>query len=128
MTQAQVRSNFIKSNPGVRRFGKKGFWYRCAHCGKWCGRPDNDNVKIRLDERMEVDHIRPWSQGGSDSLYNLQALCHNCNRRKSANPTVIDSFKMVKNDVLHGDFICSSFRKTVRSNKILKKTGLVKRK
>ena len=25
MIQAQVRSNFIKSNPGVRRFGKKGF-------------------------------------------------------------------------------------------------------
>ena len=128
MTQAQVRSNFIKSNPGVRRFGKKGFWYRCAHCGKWCGRPGTDNVKIRLDERMEVDHIRPWSQGGSDSLYNLQALCHNCNRRKSSNPTVIDSLKMVKNDVLHGDFIGSSLRQTVRSNKILKKTGLVKRK
>ena len=128
MTQAQVRSNFIRINPGVRRFGKKGFWYRCAHCGKWCGRPGNDNVKIRLDERMEVDHIRPWSQGGSDSLYNLQALCHNCNRRKSANPTVTDSLKMIKNDVLHGDFIGSSLRKNIRSNKILKKTGLVKRK
>ncbi len=31
---------------------------------------------------MEVDHIRPHSQGGSDDLSNLQLLCTSCNRIK----------------------------------------------
>lgn len=60
MTQQQVRARFIKYNPGVRRLGKKGYWYRCAHCGKWCGRPGSDNISIKESDRMEVDHIRPW--------------------------------------------------------------------
>ena len=41
---------------------------KCAHCGT----PDN----------LEVDHITPWSLGGSDDETNLQALCESCNRKK----------------------------------------------
>lgn len=32
--------------------------------------------------RLEVDHIVPFGQGGSDSLDNLQTLCFDCNRGK----------------------------------------------
>lgn len=128
MTQAQVRSIYIKYNPGVKRIGKKGFWYRCAHCKKWCGRSGQDNVKISLDERMEVDHILPWSQGGSDALHNLQALCHNCNRKKSNNIGFGDSLKIMKNNIVHGDFVVAPLRKKVRQNKILKSLGIAKRK
>lgn len=128
MTQQQVRARFIKYNPGVRRLGKKGYWYRCAHCGKWCGRPGSDNVNIKESERMEVDHIRAWSQGGSDELYNLQPLCRPCNRSKSNNATLGDGIKMLGNDLMHGDFIQSSIRKGVRQNKVLKGLGITKRR
>ena len=128
MTQSEVRQMFIRANPGVKRPGKKGLWYRCAHCGKWCGRSGGDGVNIPLSDRMEVDHIRPWSQGGSDNLSNLQALCHDCNRHKSANPNLHDNLIMLKNDITQGDFIASGVRKVVRQNPILKGLGITKRK
>jgi len=34
-------------------------------------------------ERMEADHITPWSEGGKTSTENCQMLCKDCNRRKS---------------------------------------------
>ena len=35
-------------------------------------------------EEMEGDHIVPWSKGGKTVPENLQMLCCDCNRRKSA--------------------------------------------
>jgi hypothetical protein len=34
-------------------------------------------------EKMEADHITPWSAGGKTNLENCQMLCKECNRRKS---------------------------------------------
>jgi hypothetical protein len=34
-------------------------------------------------EKMEADHITPWSEGGKTTLDNLQMLCKKCNREKS---------------------------------------------
>jgi hypothetical protein len=48
--------------------------YTCRICGR---NPTEDNVKL------EVDHIIPFSQGGSNKLDNLQTLCFDCNRGKS---------------------------------------------
>jgi 5-methylcytosine-specific restriction endonuclease McrA len=121
MTQAEVRQRFIKANPGVTRVGKRGKWYRCACCGKWCGRPGNDRVNIKDSEKMEVDHIRPWSQGGSDELWNLQPLCKPCNRKKLATPTTKDKLKMVKNDILHGDGVKAAVKKPFRQMGISKR-------
>ena len=42
--------------------------YRCRQCG--------------ATERLEMDHIHPWSKGGEDTLENLQVLCRSCNFRK----------------------------------------------
>lgn len=40
----------------------------CLHCG--------------TTESLTMDHIYPWSLGGSDDATNLQALCGPCNNRK----------------------------------------------
>lgn len=130
MTQAEVRKMFIRAYPGVKRPGRKGLWYRCAHCGKWCGRSGGDNIRLNADELMEVDHIRPWSQGGTDDIYNLQPLCRPCNRAKLANPTFGDNLKTMKNTVMHpvDSLIASPLRKAARQNKILKGLGITKRK
>lgn len=128
MTQAQVRQMFIHNNPGVRRLGRKGYWYRCAHCGRWCGRDNREKAGLKDSEKMEVDHIRPWSQGGSDAMWNLQPLCRPCNRSKSNNHSLKDGIKMVKNDIMHADGIKSSVRKGARQNKVLKGLGITKRR
>lgn len=44
----------------------------CPHCQE----------KFTLD-KMEADHITPWSQGGKTVKENCQMLCRECNRRKS---------------------------------------------
>lgn len=47
--------------------------YTCQMCGKTV----KDGVKL------EVDHIKPVSKGGSDDMSNLLTLCFDCNRGKS---------------------------------------------
>ena len=34
-------------------------------------------------EKMQADHITPWSLGGATIASNCQMLCDDCNRRKS---------------------------------------------
>lgn len=124
------RENYIRKYPGIRRRCKGGYWYRCSICGKWCGRPGRENAYIPDYEKMEVDHIRPWSQGGSDEIWNLQATCKPCNRSKSANMSGRDGLVGVRNAILHpvDTFIKTPVRNGVRNNKLLKKLGIAKRK
>ena len=129
-TQSDTRQRFIRANPGVRLQGYGGYWYRCAHCGKWCGRPGKERANIPDDYKMEVDHIVPWSMGGSDASHNLQPLCKPCNRSKSNNTTFGDNVKSVGNAVFHpvDTFIKTPVRKALRQNKILKALGITKRR
>lgn len=41
-------------------------------------------VKCGSRNRLEYDHIVPWSLGGSDTVRNIELLCETCNRRKGA--------------------------------------------
>lgn len=127
---ANYRNTFIKARPGKRRFWRKGYWYRCANCGGWCARPGSDRVTIPDYLKMEVDHIVPWSRGGSDDLHNLQAMCKPCNRSKSAQMNGKDTARSIKNAVFHpvDTFIKTPVRKALRQNKLLKATGITKRK
>lgn len=49
-------------------YARDGF--ACLHCG--------------ATENLTIDHIHPWSLGGSDDIENLQTLCRPCNSRKGA--------------------------------------------
>lgn len=130
MSQADARKNFIKDNPGMQIVGRKGRWYYCAQCGKLCGRISGDKAVIPDDEKMEVDHILPWSQGGSDESSNLQPLCRPCNRNKSNNVNTADGIKIVANAIQNPTeaLIAAPIRKALRSNSVLKGLGITKRK
>ena len=41
-------------------------------------------VKCGSKDRLEIDHIKPVSKGGTDDLSNLQILCKHCNCSKGA--------------------------------------------
>ena len=50
-------------------------FFRCCYCG---ASPAKDPTV-----ELHIDHIVPWSKGGSTSLDNLQTLCSRCNLGKS---------------------------------------------
>jgi 5-methylcytosine-specific restriction endonuclease McrA len=57
----------------VREYLLEKWGRKCAYCG-------SENVP------MEIDHIHPRSEGGSDRVSNLTIACHDCNQRKGNMP------------------------------------------
>jgi hypothetical protein len=57
--------------------------WRCVYCGLQfepaaVGAPENQELAIWL----ELDHKKPYSMGGDDTVENLRAACSTCNRRR----------------------------------------------
>ena len=78
-TKDQLLEHLVeRSKPSPhRRLSKKMRYEVLARDGGTC-------VLCRSqDKRLEVDHIVPLAQGGSDAIENLQTLCIDCNRGKS---------------------------------------------
>lgn len=44
--------------------------FACRHCG------------CTDVQTFQIDHVVPWSRGGTDTVENLQTLCATCNRSK----------------------------------------------
>ena len=73
-SQKTNKPNKLKTNKSNKTKPQtKRSRYKCVFCGR------NSN-QIQL----EVDHIIPFSKGGSNNLSNLQTLCIDCNRGKGA--------------------------------------------
>ena len=69
--EKEKRSRHIPASVRVTVLHRDGL--KCVFCGR--GAP-----KVEL----EVDHILPFSKGGSNDPSNLQTLCFDCNRGKGA--------------------------------------------
>ena len=58
----------------------------CVNCNRKFNIPENwDKLSAIHDGEMflEIDHIKPLSKGGLDTLCNKQSLCQTCNNIKS---------------------------------------------
>lgn len=62
-------------------YGRDG--WQCMYCGHQftpvpSGAPEDQEYALWL----ELDHIKPYSLGGTDTVENLRAACSSCNRRR----------------------------------------------
>ena len=69
----------------VRQYLLEKWGRKCAYCGI-------ENVPL------EVEHIHPKSQGGTDRISNLTVACHDCNQKKGNQD--IQDFLSSKSDLL----------------------------
>lgn len=67
LTEADLKRELIPQEVLDRVWNRDGG--RCIKCGS--------------QEKIEFDHIIPFSKGGSNTYRNLQILCEQCNRQKS---------------------------------------------
>lgn len=65
--------------------------YQCARCGKWFPKSE-----------IDVDHRISKRHGGTDDIWNLQAMCKHCNRSKGANNSNIETAQTVISAGLNG--------------------------
>jgi 5-methylcytosine-specific restriction endonuclease McrA len=68
----RASANPRRVSPSMRAFVLERDNFRCRRC----------NAAAVDGARLEVDHIKPVSQGGKGDHDNLQTLCWNCNSGK----------------------------------------------
>lgn len=88
------RDDYFKANKGKKKLFRKERYYKCVSCGGWFTKSE-----------IDVDHRIPKRKGGTDDLWNLQAMCRHCNRSKNKNQTAGETlttlFKATANGDLH---------------------------
>ncbi len=62
-------------NPKQKKSKKKQLSNKYGECCWWCG------CRLPLD-KLTLDHLKPKSRGGSDSLENLRLACFRCNHSR----------------------------------------------
>ena len=64
----------VRLREPIPEFVRHEVWRRDQACCVDCG----------SREKLEFDHIIPWSEGGSNTARNLELRCESCNRAKGA--------------------------------------------
>ncbi|WP_081871909.1 HNH endonuclease [Nocardia otitidiscaviarum] len=67
------RTTATEERAPIDRITRVGVYARDGWKCQWCG----------AAHHLELDHIVPWSAGGSDSPSNLRTLCKSCNEKRS---------------------------------------------
>ena len=64
---------------------QRGVKERDGNACVYCGREEGSYIppETSVDARMHIDHVIPFSQGGSDDIDNLACACNVCNLFKS---------------------------------------------
>ena len=86
-TAKQKRAWYLRSKAANRGAIIERDGGRCQMCG---GVPSAGNTV-----ELQLDHIQPYSRGGSCVAANLQVLCSACNAYKSARPLTPERLVMV---------------------------------
>ena len=86
--------------------------FRCELCG----------ISAK-DKGLEVDHIIPRNNGGSDDITNFQSLCYSCNAMKRDRDDtdfrgIVDSYEKRKNGCLFCDIQSGEERKIEGENEL----------
>lgn len=73
------KNNPKKSRTGTAKYQKlkKAVHERDGWICIFCGRSEEDGIQLH------ADHIVPWTQGGEDTMENLQTMCNICHKSKS---------------------------------------------
>ncbi|WP_314191936.1 HNH endonuclease signature motif containing protein [uncultured Arthrobacter sp.] len=67
-----------------------------ARAGHRCEHKALLGYRCRATDRLEADHVVPWSRGGPTQLWNGAVLCHRHNRNKSNTiPTALYRWRLV---------------------------------
>ena len=80
------RETYFNNTPSF--FGK----YRCGRCGGLFAKKD-----------IDIDHRIPKRKGGTDDLYNLQAMCKHCNRSKGKNQSNLETAETLVRAAMTGN-------------------------
>ena len=90
-----VKSSFDGKTKRRSRYNYKKVYVRDCFTCQYCGYNLKEYEEFRP---LHIDHIKPWSAGGSNKMSNLVVSCSKCNLR--ANDKWFTSFDEKKNWIL----------------------------
>lgn len=74
VSRGRLRAPDYTVRPAIPKRIREEVVQRDGHCCVYCGNTSGP---------FDIDHVLPWSRGGSNAVSNLAVSCSSCNRSKS---------------------------------------------